>query len=414
MNKSCTVVTCLLLSTACQNPRRIGEELFPPVSIRTDTLFIINTRQVFLPPPNTLRSPFTFIGETKDSLTGYWQSGWATQFALGGQNVQFYANELVGVDSVILELFIANCFGDISTPLCLKVSRLLQPLSSNTTYLPDASFLVEPENLCLTGKDTLYYSVFSPGARRFSLDTSLGRQILTLPSTALTGDPAFHSAFPGLYIEATPCIPSRNGAVYTILPRSPSTVLRIYYREQIGEQVVPQRYDFFITDSCAWAYRLVRSSISPESFRDQLERDSSRWSTHLLVAGGLPVGIAFQVKGWEKIHRKPILRARLVWPSDSQAKSAYNPLYPRLGSLALYADTTAEIASASWGFGDFVEEKVMWELSQPLQEVAFSRRTPPTWLYIWPPARGYTLQRWVASGVQSSSPPYLIVNSAEP
>lgn len=397
---------------ACRNPQRVGEEVFPPPATRQDTLIITQVEQVFLSAPPSRNAPFVFIGEAEDTFVGRWRAGWATNFALGSSNVQFVAQQLVAVDSVVLELFIAGSYGDFSVPMQLRVERLLQPLSPSQDYTTDATFPTDGQNLVLPRQDSLSFTTLRPGSYRFHLDTTLGRAILTLPPTALTSEAAFQQAFPGLYITAEPFTPGARAAVYTIFPRSVSTVLRIHYRERIDNQVAPQRYDFFITDSCVWAYTLTRQGGF--TLRDELERDSSRWREHLLVGGGLPVGIRFQVEGWERLSRRPILAARLTWHTDSAASQAYSPLYPRPTSFVLYADTTGEVATAAWGFGELSGESILWELSQPVQEVALGRRQRPKNFYLWLAGRNYTLQRWVGAGIASSTPPYLIVTSAEP
>lgn len=392
----------------------MGEELFPPPPTRTDTLPLLQVSQRFLPPPETRNAPFVFIGQTTDTFVGTWSAAWATQFSLGGQNVRFITEQLLAVDSVVLELFFASSYGNIGTPLRVRVSRLTQPLLPGTPYPADATFSTDGQSLVLAGRDSLSYTTFVPGVRRFLLDTALGREILTLPPFSLTSEAAFQAAFPGLYVEAEPFQAGENGAIYTILPRSPLTVLRIYYRELIQGREALQRYDFFITDSATWAYRLSRGGVGPMPLRDQLAADSQLWGQRLLVAGGWPVGIRFQVAGWERLARRPVLSAQLVWPSDSASLSGFSAFYPRPGSIVLYADTSEEVATASWGFGDFFGNEVRWNLTQPVQEIALGRRSPPAWLYAWPAGRTYTVQRWVAAGLNSATPPYLVVTSAEP
>lgn len=392
----------------------MGEELFPPPPTRTDTLQLSQGTQLFLPAPDTRDAPFVFVGQTHDTFVGTWSAAWATQFSLGGQNVRFITEQLLAVDSVVLELFIASSYGNIGTPMRVRVSRLLQPLFPNSSYPADATFATDGQSLVLSGRDTLRYESFSPGVRRFLLDTTLGKQILTLPPSALASDATFQTAFPGLYVEAEPFSAGENGAVYTLLPRSPLTVLRIFYRELIQGREAAQRYDFFVTDSATWACRLVRSVSGPVPLRDQLSADPQLWDQRLLVGGGWPTGFRFQVTGWERIARRPILTAQLVWPSDSASLSGFSAFYSRPGSLVLYADTTEEVAAASWGFGDFFGNEVRWNLTQPIQEIALQRRTPPTWLYVWPAGRKYTLQRWVAAGLSSPTPPYLVVTSVDP
>lgn len=398
--------------SACRNPQRIGEEVFPPPATRQDTLPITRVEQVFLPAPSTRNAPFAFIGEAEDTFTGRWRAGWATSFALGGSNVQFVAQELIAVDSVVLELFLAGSYGDFSVPMRLRVERLLQPLSASQDYTTDATFSTDGQNLVLSGQDSLSFTSLRPGGYRFLLDTALGRAILTLPPAALTGEAAFQQAFPGLYITAEPFTVGARAAIYTVFPRSVSTVLRIHYRERIDNLIAPQRYDFFITDSCVWAYRLTRQGSG--TLRDELEQDSSRWRERLLIGGGIPVGIRFRVEGWERLSRRPVLSARLVWQSDSATAQAYSPLYPRPTSFVIYADTSAEVAAAAWGFGEFLGESVLWEITQPVQEVALGRRQQPGQFYLWLAGRSYTLQRWIAAGTGSPAPPHLVVTSAEP
>ncbi|MCS7153639.1 MAG: DUF4270 domain-containing protein [Bacteroidia bacterium] len=397
---------------ACRNPQRIGEELFPPTPTRQDTLRIEGVRQVFLPPPSTKKAPFVFMGEAEDTFTGRWKAGWATSFALGGKDVKFFSQTLVAVDSVILELFIASAYGDFSVPMRVRVERLTQPLSNAQSYTTTATFSTDGQNLVLPGRDSLYFISLRPGGYRIPLDTNLGRSILTLPASALSGEEAFQQAFPGLYITAEPMVAGAKAAIYTIFPRSASTVLRIFYRERVQGQDAPQRYDFFVNDSCVWAYSLQRQSTN--TLRDHLEQDTTLWAQQLLVAGGLPVGIQFEVSGWEALSRRPVLAARLIWFSDSVGDNSYSPFYPRPTSFVLYADTIEEAASAAWGFGDYTNASVIWELTQPIQEIALRRRLPPKHFYIWLSGRSYTLQRWLAAGLRSSHPPYLIVTSAEP
>ncbi|MCX8113372.1 MAG: DUF4270 domain-containing protein [Bacteroidia bacterium] len=401
-----------LWMSGCRNPQRIGEEVFWPPATRRDTLRLTGISQVFLPPPSTKKAPFVFMGETEDTFTGRWRAGWATNFALGGNNVQFVTQQLIAVDSVILEMFIASGYGNFSVPMRVRVERLTQPLSTIQSYTTDVAFLTDGRNLAISGRDSLYFTTLSPGSYRIPLDTSLGRAILTLPPSALTGEQIFQQAFPGLFITAEPIVAGEKAAIYTVFPRSASTVLRLFYREVVQGREAPQRYDFFITDSCVWAYSLVRQP--GQTLRDELERDSAQWSQRLLVSGGVPVGIRFQANGWESLMRRPILAAQLIWESDSATSQSYSPFYPRPSSLVLYADTTDEVAGAAWGFGEFNGTALIWDLTQPVQEIALGRRTLPTHFYMWLSGRTYTLQRWVAAGSASSKPPYLIVTSAEP
>ncbi|MCS6790646.1 MAG: DUF4270 domain-containing protein [Bacteroidia bacterium] len=404
----------LLWLSACRNPRYGGEALFPPPSIQTDTLYPENPQQVFLTAPDTKNASFTFVGQAVDTLVGRWEAGWATQFALGGTNIRFYAEELVAVDSVVLDIFLASSYGNITVPLQWRVFRLTQPLSASQTYPSQTTYASDGVNLVLPHRDTLAFQSFRVGSYRIPLDTALGRFILTLPTTALTNEQTFQAAFYGLYITAEPFSSGSAGAIYTIFPRSPGTALRIYYREKIRNQVLPQRYEFFISDSCTWAYRLVRTTITPPALRDELQQNPTLWQQKVLVAGGEPVGFSFQLQGWERLARKPILAATLYWDTDSLSEKAYSPFYPRPNSLALYADTTGEVAGASWGLSDFSGMRTFWNLTQPVQEIALGRRRVPERFYVWLPARAYTLQRWVAAASSSSRRPYLVVISASP
>ncbi|MEN2993189.1 MAG: DUF4270 family protein [Bacteroidia bacterium] len=404
----------LLVLAACRNPNRTGEVLFPPPTVRTDTLFVRQIRQIFLPPPSSRNAPFVFLGTTTDSLIGRWEGSWATQFALGGTNVRFYTNELIGVDSVILELFLAGVYGNFGKPMQVRVFRLTQPLSSAQEYTTESVFIHDGQNLCLPGKDSLFFTAFTPRSHRLPLSPALGEYLLRLPPEALTGQAAFQAAFPGLYVEASPFEAQASGAIYTIFPRSIGTVLRVYYRERLQGQEVPQRYDFFISDTCVWAYRLVRHRLNPPTLRDMLESDSAQWQQKLLIAGGLPVGLECQIQDWEKLRRRPIISAYLRWASDSAAYATYSPFYPRPSSLALYADTSGEVATASWGFSEWEGTTLTWELSRPVQEISLGRRAPPQRFYLWVTGRNYTLQRWVGSGTTKPQRPYLIVTSADP
>ena len=401
---------------ACRNPRRMGEELYPPPGAVVETLQVRSVMPVFLPAPSTERVPFVFVGQTVDSLVGQLSAQWATQFALGGENVQFYAESLVGVDSVVLELFIATSYGNIGTPMRLRVERLTQPLAVGAGYTTEAVFATDGQQLVAAGEDTLRYQTFAAGAKRFRLDTALGRHILTLPANALSNQSAFVSAFPGLRISAEVLSPSENGAIYTIFPRSPQTALRIYYRERIQGQEVPQQYSFSITDTCVWAYNLERQGVvnGRPVLRDSLQVDVALSQEKLLIGGGLPVGVEFSVEGWERLFRAPVLSARLILPPAAGYEGYYSPFYPRVAGIVCYTDTTAEAATASWGVGDFVGDSVVVDVTAPLQEALTGLRPQPNRWYLWVIGRQYTLTRWVMSGTHAARRPYLLVILARP
>jgi len=401
---------------ACRNPQRMGEELYPPPQTVVETLQVKSTKPVFLPAPSTERAPFVFVGQTLDSLVGQLSAQWATQFALGGDNVQFYVETLVAVDSVVLELFIATSYGNIGTPMRLRVERLTQPLTAGSGYTTEVAFATDGQQLVLPGEDTLYYQTFTPGMRRFRLDTALGHAILTLPPSALSNQTAFVSAFPGLRISAEGLSPGENGAIYTIFPRSPQTALRIYYRERIQGQEVPQQYSFSITDTCVWAYNLQRQGVvnGRPVLRDSLQADAALAQEKLLIGGGLPVGVEFSVEGWERLFRTSVLSAQLILPPAAGYEGYYSSFYPRVTGIACYTDTTAEAATASWGIGDFVGDSVVVNVTAPLQEVLSGLRPQPDRWYLWVVGRQYTLTRWVMSGVQAARKPYLVVIMARP
>jgi hypothetical protein len=378
-----------------------------------ETLQVTEAQNVFLPAPTTSQAPFVFVGETQDSLIGQLSAAWATQWALGGENVRFYNDELIGIDSVVLDVFIASSYGDIGTPLRLSVQQLTQPLSSAQSYTTDAVFMTDGRELSLAGRDTIRYSTFSPRVWRVGLDTALGRQILTLPAAALTNQSAFVNAFPGLLIRAYPFTPMANGAIYTVLVRSPQTALRIYYRERIQGRVVPQQYAFLVTDTCVWAYNLRRQS-GGSTLRDSLERDVGLQQTKLLLAGGLSVGVRLKISGWDRLSRGLVLGARWILPPATGYEGNYSAFYPRLSGIACYADTMAEAASAAWGLGDFVGDSAFIDVTVPMQEVLVGVRPRPNYWYVWPVGRQYALKRWVMSGIGSPRKPYLVVILARP
>lgn len=404
----------LILFFACRNPSRTGEALYPPPLVRADTLRLTDFQNIFLLPQKTENAPFVFAGQVTDTLMGSWIAEWATQFALGGTNVQLVTQQLVAVDSVVLELFIASSYGDISTPLAFRVYRLTQPLVAGAGYDASTSFSNDGVNLVLSGQDTVSYTTFTPGPKRLRLDTALGRYLLTLPASALANQASFVSAFLGLHIAAWPADPQKRGVVYTIFPRSAFTALRVYYREQIQGQEVPQQYSFLVSDSCVWAYRLVRQTTAPPPLRDLLEQETGRQDTQLLLSGGQPVGVRFRVEGWERLVRGPVLSAKLVLSSANGLNEAYSPFFPRPSGLSLYADTLGEVATANWGIGDFVGDSVVVDLTGPVQAIVIGQRPVPTFLALWLTGRQYTLSRWVMAGPRSLRPPYLVVISAVP
>lgn len=404
------------LIVGCKNPQRIGEYLYPPPASIVETLQVSSAVPVFLADSSTERAPFVFMGETIDTLVGHLSARWATQFALGGENVRFYSEALAGVDSVVLELFIATSYGNIGTPMQVRVHRLVQPLVAGAGYTTASVFTGDGQQLIEAGNDTLQYQTFIAGAKRFRLDTALGRYLLTLPEAALANQNTFVSAFPGLIIEAAVADPSRSGAIYTIFPRSPQTALRIYYRERIQGREVPQQYNFFITDTCVWAYNLHRQGLvgGAPVLRDSLQADPTLAQQKLLLAGGLPVGVQFSVTGWEKLFKAPVLGARLILPPAEGYQPYYTAFYPRPAGIACYTDTTAEAATASWGIGDFVGDSVIMDVTVPMQEVLSGLRPQPTRWYLWVTGRRYTLTRWVMAGIEDRRKPYLVVILARP
>ncbi|MGQ9864461.1 MAG: DUF4270 family protein [Bacteroidia bacterium] len=383
----------------CRNPRRIGAEILPPPQGERDTFALPALQNPISQARNTYRAPFVFIGSSVDSLSGRWESYWATAFSLGGYDVAFYNQELVGVDSAFLELSLVNRFGNAEDSVTFKVYLLQAPLPLDSASYDNTRTFAHTGQL--VGQVGFRKSTFLPQVLKIPLDTSWAKNLLSAPGSYLLSDQAFWQYFPGFRVEAETS--TQEGVMYVVATQVSTTRLRLHYREKIANRQVPQQYIFSLLSDTPWGMCFTRQSSFP-NLRDSILHNQQPKA--VLISGGLPADLRVFLPRLP-YPKQLILQARLILPIDVARTASVS--FPPPVTLLVYRDTIGEVSDALIAQSFLQDNRWIVDLTPLMQNEILSDTTRIHYLGISIIGRLYGLQRVVLKGLDSPEPPYLEV-----
>lgn len=296
----CTLVllTCIFLSGCKNESTDIGLDLIggQVATDFTDTI-TLSAYSVLEDTINTTNLSACMLGHISDPVFGNSSAGIFTQLALSGAAVNF--GESPVIDSVVLTLQISGYYGDTTSAVGIRVHRVTEDMSSETTYYQNSTVGYDPTplNYSLDGitlrpttpivVDTGMYSAHL----RLRLSQQFGQYLLKNQDNLNNNLKSF---LKGFYIEAVNHAGSR-GYMLTSNLGSALSGLTLYYRNSDGQNM---RYTFSFSDNCVRFTRISHNynvSQSNDFVQEVLQgqRELGEQVLYLQGGGGVKTHITF-------------------------------------------------------------------------------------------------------------------------
>lgn len=247
------ILAGICLFTACEHDTSpIGLNLIDQVGTEFSDTTTVVAYSCLEDTITTSNLSSNVLGNLHDPVFGDSKASIFAQFALGGSSVNFGDNPVV--DSVVLTLQISSYYGDTNSLVGIRVYRLTESMSPNTTYhqtstvAHDAtplnysltSYAIKPKTPVIVDTNT------SNPHLRIRLSQAFGQYLLNNQSSMLSSS-SFQQLFKGLCIDAI----SHSGSTGYMLITNMSSALScisLYYHNASNEH---KKYDFVCSNSCA-------------------------------------------------------------------------------------------------------------------------------------------------------------------
>lgn len=235
----------LLLFSGCEDePQQstIGNDLLPGAEVEYIETTNLSLRSDIVDSVQADDPALFLLGEYQDPVFGTAQASFATQFLLGGSDVDF--GEVVQLDSITLNVSLASIFGDPTDLQEVHVYELSEQLTTEAEYDSQDSVAADRSNDLADAYQLVQPDSFETADISIRLDNSFGEKIINLPEDNLLDDASFTSAIPGLVIEARRQDPNATGAVWVVNMFDEDAHLRLHYTVQTDTGQTQLTYDF--------------------------------------------------------------------------------------------------------------------------------------------------------------------------
>lgn len=365
---------------------------------------------------------YALLGSMKDPVFGNTQAGFYTQLHLSSTQHKFGTNPVL--DSLVLQLYIGNYYGDTTTLQTVHVYEMTDTLSSSASYycyseIPTGAidhangyqYHPHPNTaMSIVGNDTLGQPVI-----RIPLSQDLGNLIMNLDSSFYFSPDVFKKHFPGLYVITENV--SENGSVcYINLTNNTYSQLQLYYHEADNPSKA-MRYDFYVTANDVYFNRYIHDYTQGNAvFIDQVlngDIASGQQILFMQAMGGVKALVRFpDIEHWaDTIENGHIVinEAKLIIPADESYADTNVFLAPNsLFLVGRNQDGTTYVlpdnfeGATYWG-GTYSRktQSVTFRISEYLADVINGTK-PNLGLYLGVNEAAYSAARFVAAGPESA------------
>jgi hypothetical protein len=427
-----------LAFTACKkSPETIGNGLISDndyISIaHTDTLTMVC--HSFLDSIGTKNVSSGLLGSMNDPVFGLTQAGICTQFRFSAAGQIFGENPIV--DSIVLQLYLTNCYGDTTQTQTVHAYPLVDTLSADENYYSYSEieigtvdyangyqFQPRPHTkIHVIGTDTIGQPII-----RIPLSNTLGEFLMDLDSTAYKEPKLFKQYFPGLCLRCDPV--DGNGNISSInLTNNSFNLLQLYYHNAATPEKA-MRYDYYTTSADTYFNQFSHDyTLGDAEFCNQvLEGDTvlGQQRLYLQTMGGVRTKITFPtLTHWADTLPEGshiiINEAKLIVP----AATVDTTIYTAPSTLALVYiknDSTNSLLPDYYeGTGYFsgsysaTNNRAMFRISEYLQDILMGKITDRG-LSLGINGGAYNAQRLILNGPETETNPmrveitYSIVN----
>ena len=426
-----TASTCLALMigslilafVSCRkSPETIGNNLISDSNYigvyHTDTVEIMC--HSYFDSVSTKNTNYALLGSMKDPVFGNSEAGFFSQFRLSLAGQSFGSTPVL--DSLVLQLSIANYYGDTNVMQTVHVYELTDTLSGNSSYYNHSSVDYNPIDhanayqfrphprtaMHILSNDTIHHAVI-----RIPLSVALGEYLMNLDTVAYSQPDYFKNNFKGLYVTCDPI--SQPGAITSVnLTDNTNTLLQLYYHHADTPEKA-MRYDYYVTSSDVYFNHIEHDYTqgSPE-FVDQLingNTEADQQVAYLQAMGGVRTRIYMpNLEHWsDSLDGSYIVvnEAKLVLPAAEASIDSVFRLPSSFILLGFNADSTTHLLPDYYegtnyfgGSYDSYEQAVVFRISEYMQSVISEKRENHG-LSLGINGAGYNAHRMLINGPQA-------------
>lgn len=415
--------TLLLAFAACKkSPETIGNNLISDndyINVYyTDTVSI--ECHSYFDSVSTRNTSNALLGSMKDPIFGTSEAGFYSQFRLSLAGQSFGDDPIV--DSLVLQLSIANYYGDTNVIQTVHVYELADTLSTSESYYNHSTVAVNPidyansyqfsprprTTMHALGTDTVNHAII-----RIPLSDVLGDYLIHLDSTDYSQPDYFKESFKGLYVTCDPV--SQPGAItYINMTDNTNTLLQLYYHNAATPEK-PMRYDYYVTSSDTYFNHIDHDySQGSSEFVDQLVNGNTaagQQTVYLQTMGGVRTRLFMpNLDHWcDSLEGSHIIinKAKLILPVNEMMVDSVFRRPTGFVLVGFNADSTTYLLpdyyeGSSYFGGSYVESEqaVVFRISEYMQKTIMKEKENYG-LSLGINGAGYNANRLVLNGPQS-------------
>ena len=304
-------------------PSKVGADLMPNNSLSMH--FKQGTFTVYSQTIDTTRSDemtMNILGSIKDPVFGLTNASFYSKVMPISEGHRFGTNPVT--DSLVLQLYYANVYGDTNTVLHLHVYEMKDDIHYDSVYYSNKNVAVYPTDYA--------DMTFQPNRNRTyilnKLDTvrnvlrinlshlskALGNKLLNADTTILDSNLLFMDYFRGLYLKTDPV--SSGGALASFLTSTRKTILTLYYHNDTEDSL---KYAYVLNASMAKINHYRHDfSVANQAFKNQvINGDTALGLKQFYIQGlaGVKAIIKFpHIRDLNKLGKVGINEAKLILP----------------------------------------------------------------------------------------------------
>lgn len=407
-----TLLTAILLFTACQDPNETGFDILPAddhISTAYIDTFTVFAKTLQVDSVQTQQALYQLFGTYLDPEFGRMQTGFYTELSIGN-NVTFSDSGTVTLDSIVLYLAVDDSYGKWEDEQQIEVYEITESMPDDSLYSNDTLALDRSVELS-NGYTINFGDQGGLNELAIPLDASLGNKFLnTDPTVNLVDNTSFREFFKGLYVTATPTnLFSREpGAVFYGNLESTSSRLTMYYHED----TVGKIFDFQISSTTNRFHNVTRTESADKLMGSTLAANEATPQYHFVQSGGY-VKMFVKFPTISSISTTGINKAELVLPIEKDFYGSNDRFEPPPILFAYLAneDSVSEADADAFSTAEFDTDNNQYaiRLTNYMMQVV-NGKIDNHGLMLVPASRWHTMNRAVLGGTGNPiSPPVLKV-----
>ncbi len=334
-------------------PSKVGAELMPnnalSMHLKQDTF------RVYSDPIDTTRADelvTSFLGSLKDPVFGETSASFYTKILPATVGHRFGVNPKT--DSVVLQLFYSDVYGDTNATLRVHVYEMKDDIYYDSVYYSNKNVAVYPTDYA---NETFHpnknnYYLFPSGINDTTMDTvrgvlrinlshlstALGDKLLNADTAILDSNQLFMDYFRGLYLKVDKV--NSGGALASFVTNTPKTSVILYYHNDEKDSL---QYSYVLSSAMARInhYEHDFSNADPDFIKQVVNGDTALGQEKFYVQGlaGVKTVIKFpHVRDLNKLGKVGINEAKLILPGAESTPYLDPP--PQLALIKIDSDSS--------------------------------------------------------------------------